>query len=76
MLKPAGDLSFTQETPPAVRVVSVSILDALQGHRAVQLGILRQQHFPEVARGVKLNGLIAGRRQPGRGWGRRIRGGR
>ena len=49
MLEPAGDLGFSQEAGPAVRVVSVSVADLLQGHVAVQLLVTGDVNGPQAA---------------------------
>ena len=52
VLQPAVHLSFEQEPRPAVRVVSVPLLNLLEGDLAVQFGILGDVDLAQATLGV------------------------
>jgi hypothetical protein len=52
MLQPAVDLCLEEKPSPAPRIASMSCLDLLEGHFAVDLFIVSNKHLPESTPGV------------------------
>jgi hypothetical protein len=59
VLQAGGDLGLAQEAPPALAVVGVGRLDALEGDLAVQLGVLGHVDLAQPAPGVEAQGPVA-----------------